>query len=231
MAEAANSSTSKYVLLCEGVRDKAFFRHLISERKLPDFRITYPNEKSDPSKPSEGGGRSGFHSALVGFRAASEWTGAEAILIASDSDDDPPGSFREVQNQIDKAKYLVPAKPLQVARGSGSVPVVVLMLPWENEIGSLDTLCLPTMYNAWPAGGKCLDEFCECAEVATWRSQTKQGKLRVQVLLSAMCPSDPNTTLRYAWSGDGRGNPVPLSHSSFDRVVDFLRKFPEIVGA
>lgn len=232
MGPSTSADKAPWVILCEGARDGAFFRHLIRERGLPHFEVTYPTENTLEGERIETGGRQGFSLALRGFRAGTRWMDLSAILIASDNDDDPTRSFREVQQQIvDAGGYAVPQEPLKVARMSSSVPIVVMMLPWLEERGSLDTLCLQPMYDKWLAGKQCLDGFCECTGVNTWTSVSKSSKLRVQVLLSAMCPSDPNTTLRYAWSGEGRGEPIPLQHQALDRVAGFLRDFRALLAS
>ena len=229
---STSANRPSWVILCEGARDSNFFRHLIRERGLPHFAVTCPTENTLDGELIETGGRAGFSLALRGFRAGTKWADLSAILIASDNDDDPTKSFGEVQKQIiDAGGYAVPEEPLKVARIPESVPIAVVMVPWKGEQGSLDTLCLQPMYDKWPNGRECLDGFCACTSVNTWTSVSKRSKLRVQVLLSAMCPSDPNTTLRYAWSGGGRGDPVPLQHRAFDRVAEFLRDFGTLLAS
>jgi len=194
--------------------------------------VTYPTENTLEGRLIETGGRNGFSSALRGFRVGTQWANLEAILIASDNDENPDASFTEVQEQVRAAGgYGVPVEPLTVTRAESAVPLVVLMVPWAGEPGSLDSLCLPAMYAKWPEGKKLLDEFCDSTSVSHWPSVVKQAKLRVQVLLSTMCRTDPNTTLRYAWSGDGRGELIPLGHNTFDKIADFIRYFGALLQA
>jgi hypothetical protein len=211
------------VLLCEGARDAAFFGHLIESRKLSRFHVTYPTDPVDTPN-TQTGGVNGFAEKLQAVKVGSKYRGLSSILIVADNDDDPDESFRKVQEQVRLAgDFGVPEHPLQQARSADGVVVAIMMVPWTGLPGSLESLCLPSMYGKWPAGQACLEAFCACTGTTAW-STTKQAKMRVQVLLSAHCERDPNTTLRYAWS-EGRGDPIPLDHKCFDQVVEFLTAF------
>ena len=78
------------------------------------------------------------------------------------------------------------------------------------------------MYDKHATLRMCLDEYCKCAKLTSWRV-SKRSKARLRVLMAAACKKDPNTSLTYAWASD-RGNPIPIDHVCFDQVVEFLGK-------
>ncbi|MGI0015157.1 MAG: DUF3226 domain-containing protein [Nitrososphaera sp.] len=210
------------LILCEGQSDAAFLRHLIQERRLPDFEVKYPKE-------GESGGRSAFGKRLDALRAEPGFERITAVLIMSDNDDDAEASFREIRTQIQWAGYPAPEAPLQVARGNGFPAVVVLMLPGAGELGNLELLCLRAAYDRWPNLKNCLDEYCQCARTVEW-PLNKQSKMRLRCLLSAVCEADPNTSLVYAWSDGKRGDLIPLDHQCFDQIAEFLRSIAAYLG-
>ena len=206
-----------WLILCEGQGDAAFFEHLIRERRLPDFEIKYPKER-------EPGGKDAFGKRLDALRIQPGFERLSAVIVVSDNDDNSDSSFQNIQRQLDWAGYGVPTMPLEIARAADFPAVVVLMLPWVNEPGVLETLCLQAACDWWPTLKLCLDAYCECAGTNAWKP-SKQFKMRLRCLLSAACESDPNTSLVYAWSGEGRGELIPLAHPCFDRIAQFLQVF------
>jgi hypothetical protein len=83
------------------------------------------------------------------------------------------------------------------------------------------------MYARWPALQECLDAFCECCGTDSWL-ESKRSKMRLRALIAAACASDPNTGLVYAWNRSE--DLIPLEHSCFDQVTEFLASFPSLVG-
>lgn len=213
---------SSRLLLCEGQGDEAFFRHLITERRLLQFQTTYPRKEGVPA------GKDAFGDFLAGLRAAPGFEKLSGILIVSDNDDDPGRSFALVQQQIRSAeKYAVPANPLEPARTDGLPTIVIMMLPWTGEPGNLETLCLPSAYEGRAEIKACLDAYCHCTGTDRWGVK-RQSQMRMRSLLSAICASDPNTGLPYAWSR--RESLIPLNHTCFDRVTNFLHAFDGLVN-
>lgn len=211
------SLQSSGFILCEGQGDQAFFRHLIRERPLPEFQIDFPKKEGAPA------GKDAFGQYLTALRAGRGFEKLSGILVVSDNDDDPEGSFAQVRQQIRSAgKYAVPNKPLETAKADGVPAIVVLMLPWPEMPGNLETLCLPSAYDKWPEIRACLDAYCRCAGTDNWGPR-RQSQMRMRCLLSATCASDPNTGLPYAWSRSE--TLIPLNHSCFDQVANFLRDF------
>jgi hypothetical protein len=214
------------VILCEGSSDKTFFQQLIRERSLPHFTITYPNEQ----KRGEPGGWTAFHSSLAAIRTERWFPEVAGIIIVRDNDENPNQSFDEVCNQIRLAgKFGIPGQPLQPALSVAGAPVIVVMtIPWAGESGNIETLCIQSMADAHQHLKVCVDDYATCAGNTSW-PVTKRSKMLLRSMIAAACKSDPNTGLEYAWSRDEVL--VPLNHSCFDRIADFLISFDTFVEA
>jgi hypothetical protein len=211
------------ILICEGAADKAFFEHLLSQRNLPQFDVFHPFELDGVAS-----GNTGFRDFLRGLSLLLPSANASGILLVSDNDLDPDGSFQKVRTQIQEADgFGVPATPLEVARSANYPPVVVMMLPRAGVPGALETLCLDAIYAARPELKDCVDEYCDCTGTSGW-NQIKQSKMRLESLMAAICQSRPATALKLAWSQ--KETIIPLDRDVFDPIAEFLREFDTYVA-
>jgi Protein of unknown function (DUF3226) len=217
--------TKEWLILCEGSSDKAFFSHLISKRGLPDFQVTFPYGANEGT-----GGWTKFGNFLLGAPAVTGFDLVRAIVIATDSDDNPNERFQAIQSEIRKAKgFGVPSNPLEVARSSGTLPViVVLMILMNGQPGNLETLCLPAAYAKWPELKRPLDEYINQSPAKEWE-QRKQDKVRIQCLIAGTCKQDPCTPLSWLWNDRSEEYHIPLEDDSFDEVAGFLENFGELL--
>ena len=208
---------SPWVIICEGAGDAAFFRHLIDERKIPKFFITYPNHVI----PTAQGGRDGFTRRLKAIRTLRGFSSVTDLIIVSDNDDDPQANFEKVQELIEATEYLtVPDKPETTA---GANPrVSIYMFPQTDVKGQLETLCLESCGDAWPKIAECLDGFEKCnqAHFQQWPEEQKKEKMRMRVMISSLCSEDPYTSLVHAWSR--KVKMIPLDHACFDGIAAYL---------
>ncbi len=208
----------KLVLLGEGVADEKFFEKLIKERKLPAFLVEHVR------------GRERFQARLEALVPGTDF-GLERIsgvLVVADNDDEPQTRFNYVRSQLANVAWCeVPDRPRQIVRKENSPAVAILMLPWDETPGALETLCLESMYEHYPEKAACLHAFFDCAAIHQW-APSKQHKMRMQALLCTTCESDPNTPISHAFSRD----PVliHLNHTSFDRVAAYVHEFAEEVA-
>ena len=212
------------VILCEGKGDKVFFERLIANRGLPQFTVIYPNDQRETAP----GGRSGFPQRLKALQVESGFSNIMGILVTSDNDEDPNRSFGDIQAKLREAGgFGVPVQPSIAARSQDGFPtVVVLMLPRTGQQGNLETLCLPAIYDRWPNIKTCLDEFAMCAGVEAWPIG-KASLMRLRSMIAAVCRSDPNTGLPYAWSRTEEL--IPLEHNCFDHIADLIRDFDDVL--
>jgi hypothetical protein len=210
------------LILCEGQADASFIKHLIEERKLPGFDVFFPREPY-----TETGGVRGFKEMLEAFSIFHGFGTLRGMLIVSDNDDNPVNAFRSVSEAISSAEgYKAPNQPLEVVRTNAVPPLVVVMLPWKDQPGNLETLCLTSSYESYPTIRACLDQYVTCTGVNRW-GLTKQSKMRMRCMLSSTCSNDPNTSLVHAWSRPE--DLIPLNHPCFDQLAEFLQTFDDYI--
>ena len=211
------------LILCEGQGDQSFFRHLILERLLPSFDVYYPSLPHTFS-----GGRQAFGQMLQALSAVRGFNELKGILVVSDNDENPSRSFQEVAQQISAAEgFARPASPLTIARTNHIPPLVVLMIPWTAQPGTLETLCLISASAERPALRDCLNTYADCTDAIDWPI-SKRDKMRLRCMLSASCPTDPNTSLVHTWSA-GRERLIPLEHECFNQIANFLAGFDTFI--
>jgi hypothetical protein len=199
------------LIVGEGEDEESFFLHLLQHRDIAGFDVRH----------TKGNTRIGEF--LEGARILPGFDKVSGIIVVADNDDDPSSAFDNVKNQIvSVGSYAVPSQPLEIASGNGSPDLVIVMLPSSVSTGALETLCLPAAFHSSIALQQCVEEFAQCASIQSW-PMSKQSKSKLRCVLSAACKSDPNTPLRYAWSRPE--SLIPLSHSSFDEIAQYLRDF------
>jgi hypothetical protein len=144
------------------------------------------------------------------------------VVIVTDSDDDSATSFREIQRQIrDVGDYGMPSQPLEVARGRGIPGVAVLMIPWLDRPGNLETLVLDAMSDANPAVLAEVDKLLGDT-VKTARSIAKNSKAQFSCVVACICDDDPSCAISAMWQSS-KGFQGLLRHKSFDNVAEFLK--------
>ena len=196
------------IVLCEGKEDISFLRALIAHREIGAFDFHKPN------------GTGAFTRMLTGLRTGSDIRERKAILIVSDNDGDPDGQFEAIRMQITEAGWIAPETPRAEAAQEGMPSIHVLMLPWDDDQGCLETLCLIAATNANPEEMKCVEQLVTCVE-AKDLPVPMLSKLRMRCYISSVCKTDPNTGLRYAWSRPQ--TLIPMTDPCFDKLAAYLR--------
>jgi len=215
----------RYVILCEGDNDHAFFESLITYHGFQDFQVASPKTLGYPE-----GGKSYFKTALSSFWATTGFNNVAAVLIASDNDDDRAASLADVRRALEDAdkddfstpprRFAVPNQPLQKA---GTSPiVVVMMLPWTDELGNLETMCFEAASRAQPAKRQCVDAFSACTGAVRWR-MSRRSKMQIRTIIAGSHEDNPDMGLTFVWKR--RPDMIPLNDHVFNRVSDFLRNF------
>lgn len=206
-----------YLIICEGKADVAFLEHLIVERDLPIFQVIAAN------------GNSRYQEILLAITAAPGFTNLAGILVIADNDMNPAAAFQRVRTQIqDAGGYAVPNALRIPVRNSQFPPIAVLMVPWDDEIGCLETILLEAVRAVKPELAACAEEYSVCAHVNDW-NEIERAKMKLQSLTSVICRSDPTTPVSFAWNRTEEI--VSLSQPCFNRITDFLRNFPLIVAS
>ncbi len=211
------------LIISEGKGDEAFFKHLLETHGLSGFKILPRLKGIAPGNV--------FDKMLRAIRTASEHHNVKLVVIVADCDSEPERAFRKVAKQIRRAKgYAIPDKPREVANGTDVVSTSVLMLPWDDEQGALETVCFKVASRRRRKIGKCVRTFVECVGAAEWKP-SQLSKLQLRCLMAASCKGDPNTGLQFAWSPQwGRRPkdliPLDMNHLSLDRIVEYLASLP-----
>ena len=230
MPQKLERINERFVLLCEGQHDSEFFTHLSAAYPgIPKFTIASVNFVLGITH----GGNTRFADALNALTAVPGFEQVERLLIVADNDVNPATEFQAVVNAINAAapilgppasRFVAPPTP-QVKAG-GAPYVVVLMIPWTNVAGNLDTMCLAAaMANAPAPMPNCVNDFALCANVQHWPI-TSLAKMKFRSFLAASWQTNPYISPTHVWSN--RTNLVPLTDPTFNGIVDFLRRFPTL---
>ena len=207
-ASLPDSLQGPTLILGEGPQDEAFFTNLITQHRLTGFDTGCV------------GGKDVFGEVLGGLRLDRDFRNISCILLVSDNDDDPASAFDGICRQIrDAGGYGIPPQPLTPATASDHPSVIVMMLPWVDQRGCLETLCYPAAVAASTDISQCVETYASCVRADSW-GITRRSKMLLACMLATACKSDPNTGLRYAWNRPE--NLIPLDNPCFDPVVTFL---------
>ncbi len=209
------------ILIAEGLHEDSFFKALARARGLPAFNI--PNrEKGEPT------GNGSFTSRLTALHIASapEFVNAAYVLVVADNAACPERLFSQIAGDIVRSRcWSKPNGPRErVESTEGLPPLYLLMLPWDDDKGCLETLCYTAAASNYPVAADCVTKYIRCASLSV-RPIEKLDKIRIRCLISAICEDDPNTTLQYAWSGDCP-DMIPLDHHCFDKIVAWIKTLP-----
>ncbi|MCB1423255.1 MAG: hypothetical protein KDJ69_12470 [Nitratireductor sp.] len=212
------------LLICEGVGDKRFFQKLFLSRGIGgDIEVKSVNENID----GQSGGRGNMGNYLKAVQENENFIeNVKIIIIVSDNDEDVNASFLEVQKQLRIADLPVPENVQELVHRRNKKSVAVLMVP-PGQIGNLESMCLPAAISKWGLQEE-LDEWVAATPASTW-PLGKQAKVKIQALISAHHKRLPETGFAAHWRSDEQLC-TPLNHATFNDVVSFLERVPEMLG-
>jgi hypothetical protein len=220
-----NTFAGPRAIVCEGRADEAFFRALITARQLPEFEI----KNTGDADPNQRGGIDKFGLLLQGIPS---WRGFDQltdILLVADNDEKPADNFRRVRDQIaavtpfglPAVRYTVPNSPLE--RTTGTPTICILMIPWADAAGNLESLCLQSAMDAAPAMALCVDAFATCTTAGTWPEVSRLSQMKLRSILAARHKSNPFIGIGRVWNEDA--SLIPLQHASFDQITGLLESY------
>lgn len=206
--------TGERLIVGEGASDAAFFNFLCQERAINGFEVHGVS------------GNSSFGNFL---KAAKAMTGTpsklKSVILVADNDETPDDSFRNVRGQIPD-EWAHPNRPQEKAYRPDTPYMVIIMLPspkiGASGHGCLESMLLQAAEPTLAAQTACLNAYCGCIGVGGWNI-TARDKMRLQCLMSASFPEDPNTGVQYSLKPE-RGL-IPLTHVYFDEMADLLTNF------
>jgi hypothetical protein len=206
--------TEQYLILGEGDGDEAFFRYFCDVRHIAGFGYDAVSGNKDFER---------YLRAIASLSPA-----PRSVLIVADNDETPDANFKNVQKQIDKAKYPQPSAPLRRATKPEFPDIVVLMLPYpsigNSSHGALETLLLPAAERHLPGQTLCVDQYSRCIyQLPPQWTRTESDKMRLRCLLSGSSNTDANIALRHALKP--LKNLIPLTDPLFDPIEQLLTHF------
>jgi hypothetical protein len=212
---AIEFNTNK-LILCEGSSDKAFFNELIRVRNVPDIQVHFPLGADEKT-----GGIDKFGRFLNAIIAEPTFNTLSSILIVADNDSNHANNFLRVINQIRDAGYGVPNNELQFFISPNSLPsIAVMMLPLNQRLGSLESVCLESALSHWNTLNQPLETYFNASQAPNW-SIGHQDKMKIQCLIAATCETNPYATISTLFRENQRYH-FPLTHTCFDGIANFL---------
>jgi hypothetical protein len=212
--------SGKPIILCEGDGDVAFLSNLVRNRSLRSFDIRKPEEKQK--------GADGFFVRLDGLALEVGIDRCPFVVVVADNDVSPSDEFNRIADQVARAGWQRPTRPREEVTFQNSSlflpPVIVLMLPWDNLPGCMESLCYISASAERPTIAAIVEQFVKDVGAESWRLP-QLTKLKLRCLIASSCPGDPNTGLQYAWSAKPPGRPdnlIPLQHECFNQLAEYL---------
>ena len=212
----AITHTEERFILCEGMSDKVFFCELINNRGLQGFQIGFPYGANETT-----GGITMFERFLSTGDVNPSFNVVKSILVVADNDNNPANNFAQVTQQIANAGYGVPQNELEFVTSPNSLPsIAVMMLPLNQQIGNLETVCKISAYDKWSDLVPSLNTYFNASDAPNW-TVGHQDKMLLQCLLAATCKPNPYCTISSLYRENAQYH-IPLNHPCFDDIAQFL---------
>ena len=207
-------------VLCEGFEDSAITRGLIAtaSRHIPPYDVS-PNHDLGTVP-----GNSGFEEAILGSAATRGFADVEDVVIVADNDDNPNAAFKNICDQITRAKqdglsrnWAIPKQP--GVKEAGDPSVTVWMWPSAGNRGCLETVLWQLIQAKYPVEAACVSAAIKCSGANSWPI-SKLDKARVRCFISLVCKRNPALALGLVW----RDQPqlFPLTSAVFTSFARFL---------
>ncbi|MCV3209267.1 hypothetical protein OHD62_23670 [Mesorhizobium sp. YC-39] len=145
--------------------------------------------------------------------------------MVADNDEDPADSFNYVRNQLAAVLGVanVPKGPLVRQAVTNSLSLQIVMVPWTDEQGNLETMCITPARNAQKAVGTHVDNFAAVTKADSWQSLSRRNEMWLRSNLAARCKTDPFVPLGIVFQD--HKDLIPLKDKSFDRLANVLESY------
>ncbi len=206
-------------ILTEGFEDAALLRALITFRKMNDFDVSPTTDLGSKS------GKSGFENAVMACEPQTKFSEVKDVVIVADNDGNPAASFKEVCNQIEKARLAGDLKrdwgtPIDPAvKSEGNPSVSIWMWPSPDQPGCMETVLWEVIKDKYSKEAECAETACNCTEANLW-TVSKLDKARVRCFMSIAYKRNPGLALHNLWRRTE--NFIPLNHKAFTPISRFL---------
>ncbi len=225
-AKALTKVGNPYLILCEGFQDRHFIETLLADRQISRFTVCSTWGLVQHS------GNTHFQESLDALTGLTDFEDTlRSIIIVADSDSDPETAFRNITAQIAQSeeiagppprRYPVPTAPLRVAYGKPSVAVV--LIPWADRPGNLETLLLDAVRAERMDEMECAEMFGACVRASEW-DIGPQSKLMLRAYLGANHPPNPEVNLSKLWTKAKIKKLIPIACPAFNQLASYLHGF------
>lgn len=218
--------TTPLQILCEGRDDLEFLSRFVSARGLTDYHCMCPTGEDGRCL-----GKGGFkqHLELI---AAGVPTGVplKGIIIASDCDDDPEASFRDVQRSVRQAGFPNTDRAQTIRTNhSGPAPTyAIMMLPWTGTEGNLELLIWKAIKPQLSQHLPGIEDFAQRVG-ADSRTLSLRSKFNLRCLIAASIATDPSLGIVYFLQKPYAICPIDYFNPLFTQIYDFLKHFADTV--
>lgn len=227
---------SNKLIVGEGESDLQFFQELCVKNVIEGFEFAFTGMHE--VKPSGEYGEAGFEAFgkyLKAFGKTSDLPKVTDIVLVCDSGNIVPANphqrFLKLRRMITEATHSEPAIPFRSPDNpnqpdDGARPRVhILILPWFDEEGGIETLCLRAAEQAAGVDGQrvieCVKAFANCVDTSNLTKE-KQDKFLLQSFLSGSWKRRPEVRVEQIWNTH-RSVLIPLDSNVFMRVREFLQ--------
>jgi len=202
------------IIVCEGDSDRRFLDVLLQRRNINSFQTV-----------KHASGKGGFTNRLRTIRTNDDFAMIKTIILVRDNDDNPTSSFADIVKQVQKAgDYPVPTRPLEVAKAKNGLGIVIVMLPWTDQEGGLETLVLESISGKEPQVRECLTEYLACTPARSWNTN-KQSKMLLACMVAGIVEKNPVGSLSYLWNEENNLKNL-LDHQCFNKLATFFLSLP-----
>lgn len=200
-------------MICEGPDDVGFFQRLIAERQLQNFIIL------------DARGNSGFARELSKFKLerSADYRQIKSIVLVADNDETPNENFGLVCRQVEEVFGPNTAPTAPMLKTVAVPSISILMIPWTNENGSLESFCIEAASSTKPlVNGDWTTDYLKRSGAENWANETRYGKAWIRSNLAIRHDKEPDIWLGSLFRDDKSHHLIPLKHKSFKRVADYL---------
>ena len=212
------------MIICEGPEDAAFLHQLINNRGISYFKINDTAAKGGP----KAAGNTKFGEKLVAIQTERWFKNIEKIVLLTDCDESPESSFQSVADQVNKIKnspYGTVAEPIH--ESNGRIKLSVYLIPGIGFPGNLETLCCNAARSFDPNIASKIDDFSAVVRAEEWGEVNRISKFWLRVMLATCCERDPFVFLKNVFSDHRNHALIPLNHSCFNDLSDYLREISD----
>lgn len=196
------------LLLVEGRDEEVFFEALFRKRNISKIQVM------------ESGGKEQFARELPEIIKLPNFRTVSSLAVVQDADQNAGKTFKSICSVLKNNDLKAPERPESF---TSEVPRVgIFVIPGENSLGMLESLCLSTVESGESKGLlECVDSFMDCVKKESagnkkYKNPKNLNKARCRAFLAAM---EEDTSALGIAAEKGYWN---LSSDKLKPLLDFL---------